>query len=174
MSNKAKLFIEGDAEKQLILAKLIADHPEEFEIVQISLDISNPVTEAGRVVSEFTAAQTNVLYKRISEIFMTVGIPAHIKGYQFLREAIRLTIERPGIINCITKQLYPAVARGFNTTSSKVERAIRHAIEVGWARGRIENINQLFGVKIYGQHDRPTNGEFIALVADKLMLDGVK
>lgn len=174
MSNKAKLFIEGDAEKQLILAKLIANHPEEFEIVQIAPHTSEPITEAGRVISEFNTSQTNALYKRISEIFMTVGIPAHIKGYQFLREAIRLTIEQPGIINCITKQLYPAVANYFKTTPSKVERAIRHAIEVGWARGKIENINQIFGVKVYGQNDRPTNGEFIALVADKLMLDGVK
>ena len=172
MSNKAKLFIEGDAEKQLKLAKLMEGHPE-FEIVQLTGISGSPVTEAARVINEFNTLQTNVLFKRISEIFMTVGIPAHIKGYQFLREAIKLTVKQPGIINCITKQLYPAVAKHFDTTPSKVERAIRHAIEVGWARGKIENINNIFGVKVYGHNDRPTNGEFIALVADKLMLDGV-
>jgi len=111
--------------------------------------------------------------KRISDIFLTVGIPAHIKGYRFLREAIRLTVEQPNLIGSITKQLYPAIAKNFASTPSKVERAIRHAIEVGWARGRLESINNIFGVKVYGHNDRPTNGEFIALVADKMLLDGV-
>jgi two-component system response regulator (stage 0 sporulation protein A) len=167
MSNKVKLFVQGDSDKQLKLAKLICDHPE-FEIVSAD----TPITQAARVVNEF-GSQVNLLDKRISDIFITVGIPAHIKGYQFLRAAIKLTIEQPSIINSITKQLYPSVASKFKTTPSKVERAIRHAIEVGWARGKIENINNIFGVKVYGQHDRPTNGEFIALVADKMLIDGV-
>jgi len=119
------------------------------------------------------ALNTSLLMKRVSDIFVSVGIPAHIQGYKFMREAIILTIEDPGIINSITKQLYPNIAKTFGTSPSKVERAIRHAIEVGWSRGKIENINNLFGVKVYGQNDRPTNGEFIALIADKLMLDGV-
>jgi len=105
-------------------------------------------------------------------IFMTVGIPAHIKGYQFLREAIKLTIDTPDIINCITKKLYPSIADKFETSASKVERAIRHAIEVAWNRGKIENINALFGVRVYGSNDKPTNGEFIALVADKMLIEG--
>ena len=104
---------------------------------------------------------------------MMVGIPPHIKGYQFLREGIKISTERPEIINAITKQLYPTIAERFNTTASKVERAIRHAIEVAWNRGRIENINNLFGVKVYTKNDKPTNGEFIALVADKMLLEGV-
>lgn len=111
--------------------------------------------------------------RRISEIFMTVGIPAHIKGYQFLREAIKMTIDSPDIINSITKRLYPEVAARFETSPSKVERAIRHAIEVAWNKGKIENINSIFGVKVYSSTEKPTNGEFIALVADKMLLENM-
>lgn len=111
--------------------------------------------------------------EKISNIFITVGIPAHIKGYQFLREAIKMAVENPDIINSITKRLYPEVAKKFDTSPSKVERAIRHAIEVAWNRGKIENINTLFGVKVYGHNEKPTNGEFIALVADKMILESV-
>ncbi len=111
--------------------------------------------------------------ERISNIFITVGIPAHIKGYQFLREAIKMAVENPDIINSITKRLYPEVAKKFSTSASKVERAIRHAIEVAWNRGKIENINSLFGVKVYSHNEKPTNGEFIALVADKMILESV-
>lgn len=81
---------------------------------------------------------------------------------------------RPELINRITKELYPGIAKKFNTSASKVERAIRHAIEVAWTRGRIENINQIFGYNIYGKNDKPTNGEFVALVADKLIMDSQK
>jgi two-component system response regulator (stage 0 sporulation protein A) len=113
------------------------------------------------------------LDEKITNIFITVGIPAHIKGYHFLREAIKMAIDNPEIINNITKKLYPEVAGKFNTTPSKVERAIRHAIEVAWNRGKIENINSLFGVRVYGHNEKPTNGEFIALVADKMLLESV-
>ena len=111
--------------------------------------------------------------EKITNIFITVGIPAHIKGYQFLREAIKMAIDNPEIINSITKKLYPSIAEKFETSPSKVERAIRHAIEVAWNRGKIENINTLFGVKVYSNNEKPTNGEFIALVADKMLLEGV-
>jgi len=113
------------------------------------------------------------LDEKITNIFITVGIPAHIKGYHFLREAIKMAIDNPEIINNITKRLYPEVADKFDTTASKVERAIRHAIEVAWNRGKIENINTLFGVRVYGTNEKPTNGEFIALVADKMLLESV-
>lgn len=113
------------------------------------------------------------LEEKITNIFITVGIPAHIKGYQFLREAIKMAIDCPDIINSITKKLYPSIAEKFETSASKVERAIRHAIEVAWNRGKIENINALFGVKVYSNNEKPTNGEFIALVADKMLLEGV-
>lgn len=114
----------------------------------------------------------NKLDGKITNIFITVGIPAHIKGYQFLREAIKMAIENPEIINSITKKLYPSIAERFETSASKVERAIRHAIEVAWNRGKIENINTLFGVKVYSNNEKPTNGEFIALVADKMLIEG--
>ena len=112
------------------------------------------------------------LEEKITNIFITVGIPAHIKGYQFLREAIKMAIDNPDIINSITKKLYPSIADRFATSSSKVERAIRHAIEVAWNRGKIENINSVFGLKVYSSNEKPTNGEFIALVADKMLMEG--
>lgn len=119
------------------------------------------------------SAKNRSLEEKISNIFITVGIPAHIKGYQFLREAIKMAIDSLDIINSITKRLYPEVALRFDTSPSKVERAIRHAIEVAWNRGKIENINTLFGVRVYSHNEKPTNGEFIALVADKMLLESV-
>lgn len=132
-----------------------------------------------RVINNFTSSQPRAqqtkknknLDEKIANLFISVGIPAHIKGYQFLREAIKMTIETPEIINSITKRLYPGIAEHYQTSPSKVERAIRHAIEVAWNRGKIENINNVFGIKIYSPNDKPTNGEFIALVADKLLLE---
>ena len=116
--------------------------------------------------------KSRIIDEKISNIFITVGIPAHIKGYQFLREAIKMAIDTPEIINSITKKLYPAIDEKFDTSASKVERAIRHAIEVAWNRGKIENINSIFGLKVYTSNEKPTNGEFIALVADKMLLEG--
>ena len=112
------------------------------------------------------------LDEKISNIFITVGIPAHIKGYQFLREAIKMAVDTPDIVNSITKKLYPNIASRFSTSASKVERAIRHAIEVAWNRGKIENINSVFGLQVYNANEKPTNGEFIALVADKMIIEG--
>ena len=123
-------------------------------------------------ISVLKSPKNKLLEEKISNIFITVGIPAHIKGYQFLREAIKMAIDTPEIINSITKQLYPAIAVRFSTSASKVERAIRHAIEVAWNRGKIENINGLFGIKVYNTNEKPTNGEFIALVADKMLIEG--
>lgn len=108
---------------------------------------------------------------KLSNLFLTLGIPAHIKGYQFLREAIRLVLDKPDMLGGITKELYPAIAKRFGTTSSKVERAIRHAIEVAWGRGRVDALNQAFGCRVVYQDMKPTNGEFIALIADKLKMD---
>ena len=111
------------------------------------------------------------LDEKITSVFLVAGIPAHIKGYHYLREGIRMVYFNPQLINRITKELYPGIAKRYNTSASKVERAIRHAIEVAWTRGKIENLNQLFGFHIYGKNDKPTNGEFIALVADKLVME---
>lgn len=111
--------------------------------------------------------------EKISEIFISIGIPPHIKGYGYLREGIKMTIARPHIINSVTKELYPSIAKKFSTSASKVERAIRHAIEVAWNRGRIDAINAIFGARIYLGTEKPTNSEFIALVADKLILENM-
>lgn len=116
--------------------------------------------------------ESKQLDEKISNIFISIGIPAHIKGYQFLREAVKLAVEEPEIIGSITKKLYPTIAERFETSSSKVERGMRHAIEVAWNRGKIENINNIFGLKIYNRNEKPTNGELIALIADKMIMDG--
>lgn len=124
-----------------------------------------------RPAIEIQASSKKLIDEKISNIFITVGIPAHIKGYYFLRDAVKMAIENPSIINSITKKLYPTIAEMHETTASKVERAIRHAIEVAWNRGKIEKINSIFGIDIYGTNEKPTNGEFIALVADKMLLE---
>lgn len=106
----------------------------------------------------------------VTEIIHEIGIPAHIKGYQYLREAIILTIEDMDAINAVTKVLYPTVAKKFNTTPSRVERAIRHAIEVAWDRGDIETLQKFFGYTVSNIKGKPTNSEFIAMIADMLFL----
>ena len=127
--------------------------------------------ESQSIIPTAKASLDKEIEEKITNIFITVGIPAHIKGYQFLREAIKLSMENPDIINSITKKLYPTIADKFDTSASKVERAIRHAIEVAWNRGKIENINSVFGLTVYSNNEKPTNGEFIALVADKMLLN---
>jgi len=107
---------------------------------------------------------------RVTEILHQIGVPAHIKGYHYLRDSIIMSIEQPQIINAVTKQLYPSVAKKYQTTSSRVERAIRHAIEVAWDRGDVEVLNSYFGYTIQGSRGKPTNSEFIAMISDKLRL----
>lgn len=145
--------------------KMIANSKAVFTKKEVNNDIN-------QVISPIKNSKNKIVDEKITNIFISVGIPAHIKGYHFLREAIKMAIDSPEIINSITKKLYPSIAQKFTTSSSKVERAIRHAIEVAWNRGKIENINSIFGVKVYGSNDKPTNGEFIALVADKMLLEG--
>ncbi|MEE1025287.1 MAG: sporulation transcription factor Spo0A [Acutalibacteraceae bacterium] len=106
----------------------------------------------------------------VTEIIHQIGVPAHIKGYHYLREAIILAVNNPDIINSITKELYPTVAKRFHTTSSRVERAIRHGIEVAWDRGDVDVLNSYFGYTIHVGRGKPTNSEFVAMIADKLRL----
>jgi len=112
----------------------------------------------------------NDLETQITGIIHQIGVPAHIKGYQYLRCAIMMTVENADLINSITKELYPSVAKAFGTTSSRVERAIRHAIEVAWDRGDVDVINSYFGYTVQSQRGKPTNSEFIALISDNLRL----
>ena len=119
---------------------------------------------------ETVCDERSELEMQITEIMHQIGVPAHIKGYHYLRESIILSVEQPEIINSVTKQLYPTVAKTFQTTSSRVERAIRHAIEVAWDRGDIDVLNSYFGYTIHNERGKPTNSEFIAMIADKLRL----
>ncbi len=107
---------------------------------------------------------------RVTSIIHEIGVPAHIKGYQYLREAIRLAVEDMEVINAVTKVLYPTVAKKFATTPSRVERAIRHAIEVAWDRGDLETLQKYFGYTVSNAKGKPTNSEFIAMIADRLQL----
>ena len=107
----------------------------------------------------------------VTNIIHEVGVPAHIKGYQYLREAIMMVVNDIDVINQITKQLYPEIANKYHTTPSRVERAIRHAIEVAWARGQIDTVENIFGYTVSSSKGKPTNSEFIAMIADKLRLE---
>ncbi len=110
----------------------------------------------------------------VTELIHEVGVPAHIKGYQYLREAICMSVRDVGLLNSVTKILYPSIAKKYQTTASRVERAIRHAIEVAWTRGRLETIEELFGYTVNTGKGKPTNSEFIALIADKIRLENRK
>lgn len=137
-------------------------------------DLSGTKVLNYKVASELRGKRkVSTLDEKISNIFITIGIPPHIKGFSYLREGIKLAVGDPTIINKVTKELYPQIAQKYATSSSKVERAIRHAIEVAWNRGRAEAISSIFGARVYIGNERPTNSEFIALVADKLILESL-
>ena len=141
-------------------------------VAERAADILNERTPEYRVAADVRAKRRAAsLDEKISNIFISIGIPPHIKGYSYLREGIKMAIEYPSVINNVTKEVYPNIGKKFDTSASKVERAIRHAIEVAWNRGRVEAINAIFGVRVYIGSERPTNSEFIALVADKLILE---
>lgn len=120
--------------------------------------------------SHHSFSDSNTLEAEITNIIHEIGVPAHIKGYLYLREAITMVVNDIELLSAVTKELYPSIAKRYNTTASRVERAIRHAIEVAWARGQVETINKLFGYTINNGKGKPTNSEFIAMVADKLRL----
>ena len=115
-------------------------------------------------------AKEHDLEQDVTDMIHEIGVPAHIKGYQYLREAIMMSVEDSTMISSITKILYPTIAKRFSTTPSRVERAIRHAIEVAWSRGRMETLDSLFGYTIERGKGKPTNSEFIALIADRIRL----
>ena len=114
--------------------------------------------------------QTPDIETQVTKIIHQIGVPAHIKGYQYLRTAILMTVKDSDIINSVTKILYPSVAKQYQTTTSRVERAIRHAIEVAWDRGDVDTLNSYFGYTIQNNRGKPTNSEFIAMIADNLRL----
>ncbi len=125
---------------------------------------------AGNVMQSAPRTELVNIEYIVTDIIHQIGIPAHIKGYHYLRTAIILSINDDDMINCVTKLLYPTVAQKYNTTSSRVERAIRHAIEIAWDRGDVDVLNSIFGYTVHNTRGKPTNSEFVALIADKLRL----
>ena len=140
-----------------------------FDITSLSNHITSLAKQRSNLQSVPSKPSIN-LEAQVTKIIHLMGIPAHIKGYQYLRSAILLTIDDNEAINSVTKVLYPAVAKKYQTTTSRVERAIRHAIEVAWDRGDIDTLNSYFGYTIHNSRGKPTNSEFIAMVADNLRI----
>lgn len=120
---------------------------------------------------DIAAVKDYELEKYITEIMLDIGVPAHLKGYHYLRDAILLSGRDMEVVSSVTKLLYPTIAKRFKTTDQKVERAIRNAIEVSWTRGNVETFEQLFGYSVQQGKNRPTNSEYIARIADKMRLD---
>lgn len=143
-----------------------------FEITALGARITDLIAAVRRSAMPPRPSQnpSETLEIVITDIIHQIGIPAHIKGYHYLREAITLSVNDSEMLECVTKQLYPTVAKRFSTTASRVERAIRHAIEIAWDRGDLEVINSLFGYTVNSGKGKPTNSEFIALITDKLRL----
>jgi len=131
--------------------------------------LTDQIPADGEDIREGTRGQS--LESTVTAIIHEIGVPAHIKGYQYLREAIIIAVEDMDVINAVTKILYPEVAKRFGTTASRVERAIRHAIEVAWDRGDLETLQKYFGYTVSNAKGKPTNSEFIAMIADRLQLE---
>ncbi|MBQ8230937.1 MAG: sporulation initiation factor Spo0A C-terminal domain-containing protein [Lachnospiraceae bacterium] len=143
---------------------------KEFQIMITVPSTKKNSAQQGIYEETKQAAPVHDLEQDVTDMIHEIGVPAHIKGYQYLREAIIMSVEDPGMISSITKILYPTIAKKFQTTPSRVERAIRHAIEVAWSRGRMETLDALFGYTINTGKGKPTNSEFIALISDKIRL----
>lgn len=160
--------VKNEEQVNQILHKLISAN-KEFQIM-----ITVPSDQGNKGKNEVSRAAEPVvkrdLEKDVTDMIHEIGVPAHIKGYQYLREAIMMSVQDVEMLGSITKILYPTIAKKYQTTSSRVERAIRHAIEVAWSRGRMETLDALFGYTINTGKGKPTNSEFIALIADKIRL----
>ena len=173
--DKPSFILTSPINKQAILveateagADLCIPKPFDFSVMLSHIDslikIKNrPTSDADAKSGDIEAQVTKIIHQ--------IGVPAHIKGYQYLRTAILMTIENNDIINSVTKILYPGVAKKYQTTTSRVERAIRHAIEVAWDRGDVDTLNAYFGYTIQNTRGKPTNSEFIAMISDKLRLE---
>ena len=155
--------------------------PVSFDVLNERLDMLFPETDTeekkGRIFSKRTPRSREdlefELERRITSVISEIGIPAHINGYQYLRNAIMMSIESPDAINAVTKIIYPTIAKSYETSPSRVERAIRHAIEVAWSRGNIDTLDSIFGYTVDDSRGKPTNSEFIAIVADFIRLESM-
>lgn len=139
---------------------------------QMAFDVT-PRSESRGTVSTLNvqASAPKNLEVEVTKVIHEIGVPAHVKGYQYLRDAIMLVVEEINYLGAVTKELYPTIAQKYDTTPSRVERAIRHAIELAWDRGDLDKINKFFGYTISGEKGKPTNSEFIAIIADRLRLE---
>ena len=153
-----------------ILEELINNNQEIQIMIHVPSKEKKEVTPFMIQSIEGRETKEKDLEKDVTEMIHEIGVPAHIKGYHYLREAIMMCVEDVDMLNSITKVLYPTIADNFKTTPSRVERAIRHAIEVAWSRGKMETLDGLFGYTINLGKGKPTNSEFIALIADKIRL----
>lgn len=162
VNNQQLLSNIGQNERTVCMTKPIDYAALDAKIEEIYSGQVKPVRRQTLRERDLETQVTNVIHQ--------IGVPAHIKGYQYIRSAIMMVIEDSSIINAVTKVLYPSVAKEYGTTASRVERAIRHAIEVAWDRGDIETLNSYFGYTIQNSRGKPTNSEFIAMIADNLRL----
>ncbi len=158
------LFVEGVRAGADICLK------KPLDLASLALHVEALLAKRGNAMGETGREGKLDIESQVTKIIHQIGVPAHIKGYQYLRCAILMTIEDNEIINSVTKILYPSVAKKYATTTSRVERAIRHAIEVAWDRGDIDTLNSYFGYTIQNNRGKPTNSEFIAMIADNLRL----
>ncbi len=175
MMKDINLTATKDNEKMFKMLEQLMNGDREFQIMihvpqSQSETISNDVQVERFVEKTTVKSEERNLEKDVTEMIHEIGVPAHIKGYQYLREAIMMCVEDVEMLNSITKILYPTIGEKFQTTASRVERAIRHAIEVAWSRGKMETLEGLFGYTINTGKGKPTNSEFIALIADKIRL----
>ena len=146
---------------------------QESRIKKIRENEKNKATEMkkGNAFEKVEKKDAHDLETDVTEIIHEIGVPAHIKGYQYLRDAIVMSVTDMEMLNSITKVLYPNIAEKYQTTASRVERAIRHAIEVAWSRGKMDTIDEMFGYTIHNAKGKPTNSEFIALITDRIRLE---
>lgn len=158
-------------ERKVDLSKSLMELAEEGWTFQELLDAAG-IQPVIKQETEKQEPEEQELIPRITSIIQEIGIPAHIKGYQYLRAAIEMVVKEPALIDVVTKVLYPDVAKEYSTTASRVERAIRHAIEVAWDRGDLDTLQKYFGYTVSNTKGKPTNSEFIAMIADKLRLEG--
>ena len=171
--------MEGDDRPQVVAVShfVSQDMVAEAGNLGAAMFVSKPYNETAMLenllqLAEKRSEQLHApgLEEMVTSIIHEVGVPAHIKGYQYVREAIMITVENMEVINSVTKILYPEVAKRFHTTPSRVERAIRHAIEVAWDRGDLETLQRFFGYTVSNAKGKPTNSEFIAMISDRIRL----
>lgn len=174
------LMLANDNEKVYKILDDLMNAGKEFQIMitvpSVRKETGMPIVQ--KSVGDLKSAEhksalprvTRDLEKDVTDMIHEIGVPAHIKGYQYLREAIMMSVEDNSMLSSITKVLYPTIAKRFQTTPSRVERAIRHAIEVAWSRGKMETLDGLFGYTVNTGKGKPTNSEFIALIADRIRL----